>query len=385
MLNIKVKLKNSIDIYTYPNENPELVNIQFYKINTREKKTIEVNSFFLEIIPLLDGNFYISEVVKSLKYKINEKDLYEIINYLADSGIVVIDKSEEKILDSSSYERYSRQINYFDDLLSEKRGDETQLDLSSKKVMIIGLGAVGGMIAAHLARSGIKSLVLLDYKKLNKGGLARHIYSYKEKNLLKTKSLYDYLKKIDSSLEIELINEKIIPETDLAKIISEDIDMVINTADEPYIGHISVKLGRYLWDKEIALYVAGGFDAHLMSTGELIMKNVTPCIDCCSNTFKKALSNWRPKYFSNNGLESSQKGILPIDNNDDSFLYENSSGGIYSKSLYSASFACMNIIDFLIKNEAQYSKFNARGEYLANQGRMTWFLMEKQKGCEYCG
>ncbi len=62
MLNIKVKLKNSIDIYTYPNENPNLINMQFYKINTREKKTIEVNSFFQEIIPLLDGNYYVSDI-----------------------------------------------------------------------------------------------------------------------------------------------------------------------------------------------------------------------------------------------------------------------------------------------------------------------------------
>lgn len=385
MLNIKVKLKNSIDIYTYPNENPNLINMQFYKINTREKKTIEVNSFFQEIIPLLDGNYYVSDIIKSLKYKINEEDLYEIINYLEKSGFVEINKSEEEILDPISYERYSRQINYFDDLVSEKTGEETQSDLASKKVMIIGLGAIGGVIATHLARSGVKNLTLLDYKKLDGSSLARHIYSNKDSNILKTKSLHDYLKKIDSSLEIELINEKIIPETDLSKIVREDIDIVINTADEPYIGHISVKLGRYLWGKEIALYVAGGFDAHLMSTGELIMKNITPCIDCCSNTFKKALSDWKPKYFSNSPLEASQECSLPISKIEESLLYENSSGGIFSKNLYSASFACMNIIDFLIKNEDQYSKINSRGEYLPNQGRMTWFIMEKQKGCEYCG
>ena len=47
MLNNKYKIKESVDVYTYPSINFGAVNIQFYKINTREKSVIEISKDFL--------------------------------------------------------------------------------------------------------------------------------------------------------------------------------------------------------------------------------------------------------------------------------------------------------------------------------------------------
>ena len=38
---------------------------------------------------------------------------------------------------------------------------------------------------------------------------------------------------------------------------------------------------------KIAHYIAGGFDAHLASTGELIIPYVTPCVECYAKRLKK--------------------------------------------------------------------------------------------------
>ena len=86
------------------------------------------------------------------------------------------------------------------------------------------------------------------------------------------------------------------PQTDLNNWITDDVDLVINGCDEPYIGHTSLKIGRFLQKKNIPMYVMGGFDAHLMSSGELVFSPYTPCIDCCQQTFQKALTNWKPTY-----------------------------------------------------------------------------------------
>lgn len=101
---------------------------------------------------------------------------------------------------------------------------------------------------------------------------------------------------IDSRVIITKHFEKLIPTTNLSSIIPDDTDLIINTCDEPYIGHTSLKLGRYAQARAIPLYVSGGFDAHLMSSGELIFPPHTPCIDCAQNTFSKALKGWKPVY-----------------------------------------------------------------------------------------
>lgn len=90
-------------------------------------------------------------------------------------------------------------------------------------------------------------------------------------------------------VRLQLSIKRILPSTDLKEIIPESAGFVINTADEPYIGHISIKLGRYLWGKGISMYVAGGFDAHLMSTGDFFVPGESVCVDCCSGHFTSAL------------------------------------------------------------------------------------------------
>ena len=47
-------------------------------------------------------------------------------------------------------------------------------------------------------------------------------------------------------------------------------DFIINTLDEPYIGYTAAKISRICVKYKKPHYIAGGFDAHLASTGELI-------------------------------------------------------------------------------------------------------------------
>lgn len=169
-------------------------------------------------------------------------------------------------------------------MILQQDGAVSQEILKNKKVVLFGLGSVGSSIAILLARMGIGNFVFIDYKKLDDSHTIKHFYSIKtNRNQYKCEALKEYLQKIHSQLTIKCFNEKIVPLSALEDYIPSDTAM-ISSADELYIRHASIKIGRYVWTKNIPMYVAGGFDAHSMSTGEMIVPHVTSCIDCYWHT-----------------------------------------------------------------------------------------------------
>ena len=359
-----------MDIYILPLDN-SLYKIQFYRINTRERKSIETEEVVLKILPLLDGTKTLQEI--SYITKTDEDSIKSLLKFLLKHGFAIeIDKNKK--LD----ERFKRQISFFDDLVPNRLGEETQQLLSSKKIVIFGVGAVGGDMAILLARAGIKNFVFIDYKKLSKSDIVRHLYCNGNNiEKLKTEALKEYILKVDKTINITCINKKLTPYSNLSDFIPEDTDFVINTADEPYIGHTSLKIGRYVWSKGIAFYIAGGFDAHSMSIGELIVPKKTACIDCYQNSFKKALKDWKPSY----NTEQQQDSLVEDSNEEIKNIIIGGSGSLAQASLFSASYGVMKIVFYLIGLDV--TKESKRGEYLPNSGVFTWVDFTKEE-CEIC-
>ncbi len=224
-----------------------------------------------------------------------------------------------------------------------------------------------------LARAGVKKFTFIDFKKIKQNSKVRHLYIYDYNiNMYKSDALKDYIKLIDKSIIVNSINKKLVPNSNLDEFIPNDTNIVINTADEPYIGHTSIKLGRYLWKKNIAMYVAGGFNAHSMSTGEIIIPNITSCIDCYSNTFQNALKDWKPKYSKYKNNKSLNQDIEDI--------IIGGAGSLAGCSLFSASYATISIIYYLL--DIQHN-INRRGEYLINQGKFSWINLTQDR-CHVC-
>ena len=139
------------------------------------------------------------------------------------------------------------------------------------------MGSVGSSIAILLARMGIGNFVFIDYKKLDDSHIISISIRLKPIAVNTNVRLKRNLQKIHSQLTIKCFNEKIMPLSVLEDYIPSDTAM-ISSADELYIRHASIKIGRYVWTKNIPMYVAGGFDAHSISTGEMIVPRVTSCI-----------------------------------------------------------------------------------------------------------
>lgn len=368
----KYKIKETVDIFISEQEHNDNVTLTFHIMTTRDRLEIKTNKNVARFIANLDGNKTINDIATEMG-TLRSKDVDKLINFLVTQHLIF---DVEGITDVDP--RFSRQITFWDDFVLDRPGIETQKILETKKIVLFGCGAVGSKIIEILVRAGIKKIILVDYKLLSKSNAVRHsYYNYREIGKPKVDVLSEFLIKIDSKAEITKHFDKLIPTSNLPSIIPDDTDLIINTCDEPYIGHTSLKLGRYAQARKIPLYVSGGFDAHLMSSGELIFPPNTPCIDCAQKTFSKALKEWKPVY----SLVTSPQinTSIPINNN----YIPGGPGGLAMMNGFSANLCCMKLINFLLDDSA-FSYVNSRYEYLPNEGKMTNFELVKQNECKIC-
>ncbi|WP_416149368.1 ThiF family adenylyltransferase [Salipaludibacillus sp. HK11] len=99
-----------------------------------------------------------------------------------------------------SWERYSRQM------LFQPIGEEGQQKLLNSKVLIVGMGALGTVVANHLARAGVGHLVFCDRDYVELSNLQRQTLFDEEdvqQFLPKAVAAEKKLRKLNSSISIE--------------------------------------------------------------------------------------------------------------------------------------------------------------------------------------
>ncbi|MEC6898914.1 ThiF family adenylyltransferase [Photobacterium piscicola] len=379
ILEKKFYLQHSVDIYVSELPYVNKVKITFHRMTTREKVILETDKAVAEFLALINGKSSIGEILSKLGV-FDKVDAINLIEFLLQQKLI----TEESIIHHSE-SKYARQIAFLDDLILSRSGNASQQLINKKKIVIIGCGAVTGLIAEILVRSGILDIVLIDYKVFSHMNISRHIFA-REKDIgrYKVDVLKDYLKRIDHKITVITIKEQLIPNTELCRWIDEDTSLVINGCDEPYIGHTSVKIGRYLQTKNIPMYVMGGFDAHLMSSGELVYPPKTPCIDCIQETFSVALADWKPTYTRTESSLIQQNNVLKKRKDNDFLKYNiGGEGGLVMMNAFSASLGCLNILLFLA-DDPEFNYRSTRYEYLSNGGTFTAFELKKQGTCHGC-
>lgn len=358
------KIRDGVDLYLNQNE---LLTVYF--MNTRLRKQFKVSEIIVTILENIDGEQSINEIhnklQEDLKCKIDIKDIVLVVNKLIDLNVVIekvkLDENSDLII------RYDRQINFFGDFINGNHESiKAQQELKDSNILIFGCGAIGGDIAIHLAMCGVENFILYDYDIVEVSDIARHMY-YKEEyiGMKKIDALEDYLLTINKNIKVKKVDDILTPNKDIEGLIDQ-ATFVINTADEPYIGYTSMKISRCCTMNRKAHFIAGGFDAHLASSGELIIPGVTPCVDCYAQHFKEVLEGWKPK----------QHPVI------DRHL---EIGGLSSMSLFSASYATIEIVKYIcgLINPKEYS--NTRGEFLFGTMDITYLDVTKDKKCKVCG
>ena len=358
-----VKIIDSVDIFL-SNERYLMV----YYMNTRQRKSFKVNDDVIYLIEQIDGIKTLGEIksVMLTDRNIEEDEVNSVIELLKNNNMIA-KLSKHHVIERDERVRYTRQINYFTEFLGDEiKGERAQKKLFEARVLIFGCGAVGGDIAVELVMSGIRHITLFDMDIVAASDVSRHIF-FDRKTIGKSKSdaLKTYLEQIDHKAVITTIRQYLHPEDDIEELISSH-DFVINTMDEPYIGYTSSKISRICVKHKIPHYIAGGFDAHLASTGELIIPYITPCVECYAGYFKKSLAGWKPKKH-------------PVKER------YNEIGGLAAMSLFSASYASIEIIKLIAGLQDMDQSFKVRGELLFDDFSLTYINVEKNPDCPICG
>ena len=358
------KIKDSVDLFLSDDKY-----LTSYFMNTRQRKTFKVNEWTVHLLEEIDGNKTTTELEQILneKYKVDPSDIDTILELMEKNRIITKIEDNFDILPQYDQERYDRQINYFSEFFpKENDGLLAQKKLMNSKIIIFGCGAVGGAIAEELAMAGVQDITLFDYDSVEASDTSRHMY-YKvgTEEKLKTEVLKDRIHEIDSRIQVTCINDSMKPDSDVENLIV-GMDFVVNTLDEPYIGYTSSKISRICVKHNIAHFIAGGFDAHLASTGEIIIPYVTPCVECYAGHFKKTLAGWKPK---KHPVVQRYREV----------------GGLASMTLFSASFACVEIIKYLAGLVNMDNSYKVRGELLFSNLELTYLKVEKNPNCPICG
>lgn len=171
-------------------------------------------------------------------------------------------------------ERYSRQIRY------PKLGEEGQRKLMNSRVTICGCGALGTVLANHLARAGVGFLRIVDRDFIETHNLQRQILFDEvdvAENLPKSEAAARKLRLINKQVEIDA-RVTDIDHTNIVDLVS-DADLILDGTDNfetrYLINEVAVKLNKP--------WIYGGV---IGSEGQTmtILPGITPCIRCVVET-----------------------------------------------------------------------------------------------------
>lgn len=137
--------------------------------------------------------------------------------------------------------RYSRQIRI------EEIGDEGQQRLIASKVLIVGCGALGSMVAMQLAGAGVGCLAIADFDNVDISNLQRQFFfTTEESGKSKAEVLADRIRGLNPEIKVVVLREMMTRAK--AGQLFGDYDFIVDATDNPeskkMIGEVSSKLGK---------------------------------------------------------------------------------------------------------------------------------------------
>jgi ThiF family len=109
-----------------------------------------------------------------------------------------------RLLSDGTPLRWLESENWYPDQL-QTRGRLSE-EMISKRVLLLGAGALGSSLAELLGRAGVHSMLVVDGDHLEAGNLVRHTLTLNELNKFKAESLAKRLNDITPSAKVEFLN-----------------------------------------------------------------------------------------------------------------------------------------------------------------------------------
>ena len=358
-------LRDGVDVYVRGDNE-----LHFVFLATRKRLILKAQPELIQALAWLDG----SQARDSLRRRFaslsgpdHQHRFDAFLDYLESRGIVVdedwIGKSG---LEESLQRVQRRQLTFLLDMLESPASvTAAQIAISNARIACFGVGAVGGWLIRMLIAMGFRHFLVVDHALQEPADAARHAwFDAGVCGLERTKVavIADAIRAEFDGVNVLTYDQPLTVTTRIGEVLGLHTDLLINAADEPYIGYTSVLLSRYCIPRKLPLLVAGGFDAHLGSVGEMIIPGVTPCADCYADHFGEALADWKPLPH-------------PVEERRDG------SGGLCSLAVFAAATAAMKAMRLIAMNEVSNG---GRGELLFDSYRLESFHVERRPDCRFC-
>lgn len=167
-------------------------------------------------------------------------------------------------------------------------GNENIEKIKNTKILIIGLGGVGGYALESLARSGIGNLIIVDYDKIDISNINRQIISLNSNiGEYKTSAFKKRIKDINPDCNVKVINKKI-TEENINDLFNEEIDYVIDACDTVIVKKLLIKL---CLEKNIKLISSMGMGNKLNPERIKIVDIRKTCYDPLAKSLRKYVKN----------------------------------------------------------------------------------------------
>lgn len=111
-------------------------------------------------------------------------------------------------------------------------GEEKFIKIQNTKVLVVGLGGVGGECVLSLVRSGIKDIVLIDYDVVDITNLNRQVVAFQSTiGMKKTMVLEKIIKDINPNCNVK-VYDMFLDESNIKEVLdNESVDFVIDCCD----------------------------------------------------------------------------------------------------------------------------------------------------------
>jgi bacteriocin biosynthesis cyclodehydratase domain-containing protein len=221
----------------------------------------------------LDG----SHERRELEESFGEETVRDLLAQLEELGLVE-DAADDDLIPEAVMERFDRQIRYFADVTTGPTPSQCQARLEGARIVVLGVGGLGGCSALSLACCGVGEMLLIDGDRVEESNLNRQIlYTEADIGKLKVEAALDRLGEFNSRVRLETLPEAVDSEEAVAAVI-EGYDLVIDAADWP-AHDIEEWVNAACFAAEIP-YITMSHSPPIARVGPLYVPGVTGCIAC---------------------------------------------------------------------------------------------------------
>ncbi len=297
----------------------------FISTYDRRVKRFAATESVLRLIPLLDGENTVAELVESLCDE-SEELVGEVCGALLTLreerllSKVAIPGGERpnRGLTDAQIGRYDRQIGLFQEfcdseLVDYDEGLAAQERLASATVLVCGVGGLGSVVASSLAAAGVGTLILCDDDVIEESNLNRQLmYSVDDVGRSKADVLAERLAGVNPQACLVPERRRIGQAYDIADLV-EKSDLVIGCADEPSVTVMAEITTTACWP-DTPHIIGGSYSYHVGILGLLVIPGVTACWHCLLATVAGDHGRDRTEPFlrknRHTGILGAQSGVI---------------------------------------------------------------------------